>query len=379
MPVEVQDVLRAHGDEFLAAHGASLTRRQRRAFDAMLACRTAELGGHVDRCEGCGHEMVSYNSCRDRHCPKCQAMRRERWVAREGGDLLDVGYWHVVFTVPHELACVFWRNQRAMYNLLFRCAWATVAAFAADRRWMGARTGATAVLHTWGRQLQYHPHVHMVVPSGGLTERGAWRRCGKSFFAPVKAMSKVFRAKLLEGVGGLAPSLDLGGCASHLAAPGALSALVDELSSRDWVVYCKRPFRDAGTVLSYLGRYTHRVAISNGRIRSLEGGVVTFGYRDSRDGSVRECRLGALEFIRRLLMHVLPKGLCKVRHYGILASRGKRARMALCRRLTSTPEPPPTPDDRALLRRVLGRDPSACPRCGRTLLPMVRMLEPMRC
>jgi hypothetical protein len=375
--VEVRDVLAAHGDEFLATH--ALSAQQRRAFDAMLSCRTAALGGHVDRCEGCGHELISYNSCRNRHCPKCQAMRRERWVAREGCDLLDVGYWHVVLTVPHELACVFWRNQREMYNLLFRCAWETVSAFAADRRWMGARTGATAVLHTWGRQPRYHPHVHMVVPSGGLTGRGTWRRCGRDFFAPVRAMSKVFRAKLLGGVRRLAPTLDLGGSAAHLAEGGALGALVDGLFSKDWVVYCKRPFAGAGAVLAYLGRHAHRVAISNGRIKSLEGGAVTFEYRDGRDGRVRECRLDACEFIRRLLMHVLPKGLCKVRHYGILASRGKSERLALCRRLTRTPDPAPMPDERALLRRILGRDPSACPRCGRTLLPMARMLEPMRC
>jgi len=375
--VEVQDVLAAHGEEFLATH--ALTPQQRRAYDAMLSCRTAELGGHVDRCEGCGHELISYNSCRNRHCPKCQAMRREAWVAREGCDLLEVGYWHVVFTVPHELNCVFWRNQRETYNLLFRCAWATVAEFAADRRWMGARTGAVAVLHTWGRQLQYHPHVHMVVPSGGLTGRGAWRRCGRDFFAPVRAMSKVFRAKLLGGVRALAPTLDLGGSASHLAGDGALDALVDRLFSKGWVVYCKRPFADAGRVLAYLGRYTHRVAISNSRVKRLEGGVVTFEYRDSKDGRVRDCRLEACEFMRRLLMHVLPKGFCKIRHYGILASRGKRERLALCRRLTRTPEPAPAPDVATLLRRMLGRDPAACPRCGKTLLPMVRMLEPMLC
>ena len=377
MAVEVQDVLAAHGEEFLATH--ALTPQQRRAYDDMLACRTAELGGHVDRCEGCGHELISYNNCRNRHCPKCQAMRRERWVAREGCDLLDVGYYHVVFTVPHELGCVFWRNQREMYNLLFRCAWATVAEFAADRKWLGARTGAVAVLHTWGRKLQYHPHVHMVVPSGGLTDRGTWRRTGSRFFAPVRAMSKVFRAKLLEGVRALAPALDLGGCASHLADDGALGSLVSELFERPWVVYCKRPFADAGRVLAYLGRYTHRVAISNARIKSLEGGVVTFEYRDSRDGRVRECRMAAVEFIRRLLMHVLPKGLCKIRHYGILASRGKRERMALCRRLTSTPAPAPAPDAATLLRRMLGRDPTVCPKCGKTLLPMVRMLGPMLC
>ena len=377
MAVEVQDVLRAHGEEFLARH--NLTPQRRKAFDAMLSCRTAELGGHVDRCEGCGHELISYNSCRNRHCPKCQAMRREQWVAREGCDLLDVGYWHVVFTVPHELACVFWRNQREMYNLLFRCAWATVATFAADPKWLGARTGAVAVLHTWGRRLQYHPHIHMVVPSGGLTARGGWRRCGKSFFAPVKAMSKVFRAKLLEGVRALAPTLDLGGCASHLAGVGVLDSLVDRLFSKGWVVYCKRPFADAGCVLSYLGRYTHRVAISNSRIKSLKDGVVTFEYRDTGNGRVRECRLDACEFIRRLLMHVLPKGFCKIRHYGILASRGKRERLALCRRLTSTPEPAPPPCGDELLRRMLGRDPSRCPRCGATMLPMLRMLEPMRC
>ena len=288
MAVEVRDVLRAHGEEFLATH--ALTAQQRRAYDDMLSCRTSDLGGHVDRCEGCGHELISYNSCRNRHCPKCQAIRRERWVAREGCDLLDVGYYHVVFTVPHEFACLFWRNQREMYNLLFRCAWATVTAFAADPRWLGAKTGAVAVPHTWGRKLQYHPHVHMVVPSGGLTDRGSWRRTGSKFFAPVKSMSKVFRAKMLEGVRALAPTLDLGGSASHLADGGALGALVSELFERPWVVYCKRPFADARCVLSYLGRYTHRVAISNARIKSLAGGVVAFEYRDTRDGRVRECR-----------------------------------------------------------------------------------------
>ena len=375
--VEVQDILLAYGDDYLAKH--TLTPQQQKAFDDIRACRTVVLGGHIDLCPECGEQYQSYNSCRNRHCTKCQALRREEWVTREGRDLIGVGYYHLVFTVPHELNPVFYRNQREMYNLLFRCSWATVAAFAADPKYLGARTGAISVLHTWGRQVQYHPHVHMIVPAGGLTERGGWRHTGKNFFAPVRAMSKVFRAKLLEGVRALAGKLDLGGCAAHLAEPGALESLVSSLFESKWVVYCKRPFRDAGCVLSYLGRYTHRVAISNNRIKGLEGGVVTFEYRDTRDGRVRECRIGACEFIRRLLMHVLPKGLCKVRHYGILASRGKRERLALCRRLTSTPEPAPPPCRDELLRRMLGRDPSRCPRCGATILPMLRMLEPMRC
>ena len=362
--VEVQDVLARYGPAFLESR--PLSAWQRKAFDDMLACRTAALGGHADVCPECGEVTYSYNSCRNRHCPKCQAYRREKWVEERSSDLLDVGYYHMVFTVPAELNPIFYSNQRECYNLLLRCAWETVRAFAADPRWLGARTGATAVLHTWGRRLQYHPHVHMIVPSGGLTRAGRWRSSGARFFAPVKAMSKAFRGKLLEGLRGLAPKLGFHGSAAPLGEPGALGALVSSLYGRPWVVYCKRPFRDAGCVLAYLGRYTHRVAISNSRIVSCEGGRVVFDYRDPKDGDrVKRTSLDALEFIRLLLMHVLPKGFAKVRHYGILASRGKSGRMALCRRLTGTPaRERAAVDPAALVERMIGRPPGTCASCG---------------
>ena len=234
--VEVQDVLARYGPSYLESHPLSL--QQRKAYDDILACRTAKLGGHLDTCPECGERTPSYNSCRNRHCPKCQAYRRERWVEERSFDLLDVGYYHVVFTVPAELNPVFYCNQEACYSLLFRCAWETVKAFAADPKFLGATTGATSVLHTWGRQLQYHPHVHMIVPSGGLTATGKWRRSGKGFFAPVKAMSVVFRAKLLEGLKGALPDLRFYGTAADLASPGAFAGLASSLYERPWVVYC---------------------------------------------------------------------------------------------------------------------------------------------
>ena len=362
--VEVQDVLARYGPAYLESH--PLTSQQQRAFDDILACRTAKLGGHADTCPECGEVSVSYNSCRNRHCPKCQAYRRERWVEERSFDLLDIGYYHAVFTVPAELNPVFWCNQEACYALLFRCAWETVKAFAADSKYLGARTGATSVLHTWGRQLQYHPHVHMIVPSGGLTDCGSWKSSGKNFFAPVKAMSAVFRAKLLEGLKGAYPELQFYGKCGGLADGGAFGALVSSLYDRPWVVYCKKPFRDAGCVLAYLGRYTHRVAISNSRIVSCENGRVEFDYRDSRDGGrVKRCTLDASEFIRRFLMHVLPKGFAKIRHYGILASRGKTERMALCKRLTGTPiRERVAIGPAAIVERMIGRPPGTCAKCG---------------
>ena len=378
--LEVQDVLREHGREFRARY--SLGPEQLKAHDAMLSCRTGALGSHALQCADCGHVEVSFNSCRNRHCPKCQALRRERWVAERESELLAVGYFHVVFTVPSELNALFFRNQRALYGLLMRCSWETVRDLAADPRFLGARAGAIAVLHTWGRTMQYHPHAHLIVPAGGLDADGRWRACASpDFLAPVRAMSRMFRGKVMAGIKRLwrEGSLDLGGCAEGLAAEGAMRSLVDSMYEKEWVAYCKPPFRDAGEVLRYLGRYTHRVAISNHRLVSMEGGRVAFRYRDSRDGRSKTMELDAVEFLRRLFMHVLPKGLAKVRHYGLLAGRGKTERMALLRELTGTPEPRPV-DAAAIVRRLIGRDPDRCPECGGRLVappgrdPGVRMI-----
>lgn len=371
---EVQDIFVRYGNSFLEKH--VLSPQQMKAFRAISACRSSALGGHAEVCPECGEVSVSYNSCKNRHCPKCQAFRREVWVEKRSRDLLDVGYYHAVFTVPSELYALFYRNQRLCYALLFHASWETVKAFAKDPRYLGATPGATSVLHTWGRRLQYHPHVHMIIPSGGLSANKLWKSSGKNFFAPVKAMSKVFRAKLLSGLGKMREDLRFPGATESLSDEGEFSHLITSLYKRDWVVYCKKPFRDAGCVLSYLGRYTHRVAISNSRIESCEDGIVRFSYRDAQDGNrLKTCTLSADEFIRRFLMHVLPKGFAKIRHFGILASRDKSARMALCRRLTRTPSPMrEEPDPVAIITRMIGHAPGICSHCRCKLVAV-----PLRC
>jgi hypothetical protein len=321
--IEIQDIFVRYGEKYRQTH--PLTCQQEKVFDAIISCRTSKLGGHSEACPECGEVRIAYNSCRNRHCPKCQTYRKEKWVEERSHDLLDIGYYHAVFTVPSELYPLIYSNQEAAYSLLFRCAWETVKAFAEDKRYLGAKTGATSVLHTWGRRLQYHPHVHMIIPSGGLTSHNTWRNSSKSFFAPVRAMSKVFRGKLLASLKKMHHALKFYGSSASLAEPTAFSDLISVLYDKDWVVYCKKPFRDAGCVLAYLGRYTHRIAFSNAKIVADIDGRITFKYRDSKDGNREKITsLDAPEFIRRFLMHVLPKGFAKIRHYGILASRDKR-------------------------------------------------------
>lgn len=261
---------------------------------------------------------------------------------------------------------LFYCNQEAMYGLLFKCAWATVDEFASDPKYLGAKTGATAVLHTWGRRMQYHPHVHMIIPSGGLTREGSWRRGSSKFFAPVKAMSKVFRGKLLSAIQKMRPALSFCGEAAHLADDGAFSSLISALYSKDWAVYCKKPFAGVGHVLHYLGRCTHRVAISNNRIASINDDRVAFDYRDAHDGDrVKHMTLAADEFIRRFLMHVLPKGFAKMCHCGILASCGKNERIDRCKRLTNTPVTARMAvDAERIVERMIGRKAGTCAHCG---------------
>ena len=375
---EVQDVLLAYGEAYRAGH--RLSRQQQKAFDDICSCRTSSLGGHRNVCPECGEVDVGYDSCRNRHCPKCQAYRKEKWVEERSADLLDIGCCHAVFTVPAELSMLFCCNQEACCSLLLRCAWGTVREFADDPRYLGARTGATAVLHTWGRQLQHHPHVHMIIPSGGLTAHGTRRGGGGRFFAPVRAMPKVFRGKVLAAIRGMSGQLGFYGSAAGLSDPKRFADLISALYEREWAVCCRKPFRDAGCVLAYLGRHTHRVAISDGRIVSADGGKVAFGYRDSRDGDrVKRMTLDADELIRRFLMHVLPRGFAKIRHHGILASRGKNARIDLCKRLTRTPlRARLAVGPAAIVERMIGRRPGVCACCGCALLK-VPLATPMRC
>jgi len=342
--VEVADVIRAYGEAFLARYGGTLTPSQRQALGALAACRTAAWGGHVQRCADCGHDRIAYNSCRNRHCPKCQALARARWLEREAKLLLPVPYYHVVFTLPEEVAELALANRALLYNALFQAASATLRDVAANPKWLGAQLGVLLVLHTWGQNLCHHPHVHGVVTGGGLAcnERGkvdtdpAWRACRPGFFLPVRVLSRVFRGKYLElvrtafGQGKFA----FPGRLAPLADPGAFAAWLRPLYAKEWVIYAKKPFGGPEQVLKYLARYTHRVAISNSRLLKLEEGRVTFRYKDyADDHQQKTMTLDAVEFLRRFVQHVLPKGFMKIRHYGLLASRRREEKLKECRRL----------------------------------------------
>jgi hypothetical protein len=344
LALEVADVLREHGEAFLAKYGGTLTDTQRQALRDLTRCRTAALGGHVQRCADCGHERIAYNSCRNRHCPKCQALARARWLEREAELLLPVEYHHVVFTLPAEVAELALANPAVLYHALFQAASATLRDVAANPKRLGAQLGILLVLHTWGQNLHHHPHVHGVVTGGGLScdERGVvaanprWRCCRPGFFLPVRVLGRVFRGKYLEL---LRAAFDQGKLrfAGRLAALAEASAFVRWLTPlyrKDWVVYAKRPFGGPAQVLKYLARYTHRVAISNARLVKLHDGQVTFRYKDYADAHQQKTMtLSAEEFLRRFVQHVLPKGFVKMRHYGLLANRQRAQKLALSRRL----------------------------------------------
>ena len=366
--LEVADVIRSHGEAFLQKYGSHLTATQKKALRDLAACRTAALGGHVERCLDCGHERPAYNSCRNRHCPKCQALSRARWLERESGYLLPVEYHHVVFTLPAELAELALSNASALYNLLMQSAAETLREVSANPQRLGAQVGVLMVLHTWGQNLHHHPHVHCVVTGGGLScnVRGEvdasprWVSCRPGFFLPVRVLSRVYRGKFLAGLRTLHAQ-------GKLTMPGILSgeasfkAWLSPLYAKDWVVYAKPPFGGPEQVLKYLARYTHRVALSNHRLVNLEEGRVTFRYRDYADARKEKLlTLSAEEFLRRFIMHVLPKGFMKIRHYGLLSSRKREARLRLARKLllaklalqgsaSTTIEP---------------TEPVRCPQCG---------------
>jgi hypothetical protein len=333
--LEVADIIRQYGDAFRRRYGGGLAAVQRQALRALANCRTAALGGHVEHCLDCGHRRIAYNSCRNRHCPKCQTLARAQWLDRQAAHLLPVEYHHVVFTLPPAVAALGLAHPGVIYDLLMRSAAATLRAVAANPKRLGAVVGVLMVLHTWGQNLHHHPHVHCVVTGGGLScdERSdidvssMWRSCRPGFFLPVRVLSRVFRGKFLEG-------LRAAVAAGTVAKPAGAAAWWSALSARDWVVYSKRPFGGPAQVLKYLARYTHRVAISNARLLKLDEGRVTFRYRDYADAHrSKTMTLDAVEFLRRFAQHVLPKGFVKIRHYGLLANGQREARLTLCRRL----------------------------------------------
>ncbi len=374
---EVADVLREHGPEYVRTRGSSISREARRAITDLARCRTAALGGHKRRCERCGHEEISYNSCRNRHCPKCQASSRARWLDREAAHLLEVPYFHVVFTLPAGLGRVMLQNRRQLYGALFRASARTLTTLARDPRHLGADIGFLMVLHTWGQNLHHHPHVHCVVPAGGISPDGRhWIACRKDFFLPVRVLSRLFRGKFLDHLERLraAGELTLTGSLSSLQDPGEWAGFVRSLRQTEWVVYCKPPFGGPRHVLKYLARYTHRVAIANSRILSVQAGKVRFLWKDyAHAGKQRVMELQASEFIRRFLLHILPRGFVRIRHYGFLSNRSRAGKLALARRLLTVSSASSTStvmEEGPALTSTDDQDPR-CPCCKKGRLRIV--------
>jgi Putative transposase/Transposase zinc-binding domain len=378
-PFEVADVIRTAGNSFRQRYGAALTWPQRKVLDAILHCRTAALGGHRDACISCGHQAISYNSCRNRHCPKCQQLDTARWLEARQAEVLPVGYFHVVFTLPHELNALILSNKSALLKILFDAAAQTLLAFGHNN--LGGKTGVIAVLHTWDQKLQAHFHLHCLVPAGVLSDGGdRWIPAPDNFLFPVKALSAVFRGKYIDFLRRdfVGRKLIFPGQAAPFRTQAGFDGLIAELYKKPWVVYAKPPFGGPEKVLDYLGRYTHRVAISNNRILNVENGFVTFAFRDRRDGNKRKTMsLPAEEFIRRFLLHALPLGFVRIRHFGFLANRAKKHDLPLCRQLLGLDQDPPQPEqksDEELLRELTGEDFSRCPNCKQGSMQIVAEL-----
>jgi Putative transposase/Transposase zinc-binding domain len=371
--LEVADIFRRHGDAFRAAQGGRLLPEQRRVMAAIEACRTATLGGHVEQCDGCGLVRIAYNSCRNRHCPKCQGLARAQWLADRQADLLPVSYFHVVFTVPAPVAAIALQNKAAVYDILLTAAAETIRLIGADPQHLGAETGMIAMLHTWGQTLTHHPHAHCIVPGGGLAPDGRWVSCRPGFFLPVRVLSRLYRRLFLERLQAAFERKQLAffGALGTLADPVAFARHLDALRKVEWVVYAKRPFAGPQQVLAYLGRYTHRVAIANSRLLACEDGHVSFRWKDYRaNNKAKVMTLDAGEFIRRFLLHVLPKGFRRIRHFGFLANACRAAKLTRIRAALQAPEAPepvrPTEpaDYRERYAMLTGRRIDQCPTCG---------------
>jgi len=381
-PLEVADIFRQYGYDFRLTH--PLLPEQRRVMRAIEQCRTVSLGGHVEQCDACGQQRIAYNSCRNRHCPKCQSLAKARWLQARLADLLPVEYFHVVFTLPEQLAAVALQNKRVLYNLLFSAASETLRTIAADPRHLGADIGFLAVLHTWDQTLRHHPHLHCVVPGGGLSVDGeGWRSCRSGFFLPVNVLARLFRRLFLEGLEHAyeKSKLSFQGACAFLTKPTAFNRLLKSVRAREWWVYAKPPFGGPAQVLAYLGRYTHRVAISNQRLRSLKDGKVTFNWRDNRNGQVRSTMtLPAEEFMRRFLLHVLPRGFQRIRQFGLLANR-RRGELARCRQLLGASDQTVewlSQDYKSLYQSVTGASLQQCPACRTgTMKFYSRLLAPI--
>ena len=373
------DVFRRFGPAFREQHGASLSSAQRHAMTAIESCRTAALGGHVEQCGDCGHQRVSYNSCRDRNCPKCQGLARAQWLEDRQAELLEVPYFHVVFTVPAEIEVIAFQNQTVVYDILFRAASETLRTIAADPKHLGAEIGFLGVLHSWGQSFLHHPHLHFLVPGGGIAPDGkSWIACRPGFFLPVPVLSCMFRGLFLRDLEKAfdAGELNFFSAHRHLHEPAAFRRYLKPAWNVDWVVYAKRPFAGPAQVLDYVGRYTHRVAISNNRLVSMDSDKVRFRWKDYRDDNRQKTMtLAAEEFIRRFLIHVLPDGFHRIRYFGFLGNCHRARKLALCRKLLgmvpADPAANPPADYRDRFEALTGQSLRECPHCHTGIMVVV--------
>jgi Putative transposase/Transposase zinc-binding domain len=384
--LEVAEVFREFTPAFVEKYGDIISPDQRRVLWDLAHCRTAELGGHVEECDRCGHRVIAYNSCRNRHCPKCQAATRAHWLEERSAELLPVEYFHVVFTLPNEIGPLALQNRRRIYGMLFRATAESLLTIAADPRHLGAQIGFLAVLHTWGQNLHLHPHVHCVVPGGGLSpDRSQWIACRPGFFLPVRVLSRLFRAKFLSFLRDAYERQQLAfhGQQRHLEEPTRFRQLVAGLREKEWVVYAKPPFGGPEIVLKYLARYTHRVAISNHRLIAIEDDKVRFHWKDYADGNQQKTMaLDGVEFIRRFLLHVVPSGFMRIRHFGFLANGHRAKKLELCRRLLGVKH---APDTKAVTKPEMDQSTAEesvpsdlCPACKEGRMVVIETLKRQR-
>jgi hypothetical protein len=382
---EVADIFRGYGGEYREKHGASMSTAERRVMSAIELCRTSALGGQIEQCDQCGHRCICYQSCRNRHCPKCQSLARAKWIEDRRHELLNCEYYHVVFTVPDKIAALAYQNKEVVYNILFQATAETLRTIAADPKHLGAEIGFFAVLHTWGSALLHHPHLHCVIPGGGLSSDGTrWVPCKPGFFLPVRVLSLLFRRLFLER---LQNAFDDGklrffSALEYLRDRCEFARYLEPVRKSKWVVYAKRPFAGPEQVLDYVGRYTHRVAISNNRLLDIEGGQVSFRYKDYRNqGQQKTMTLSAEEFIRRFLLHVLPHGFHRIRYYGFQGNRYRKEKLDQCRQLLGMPIPEvptessETRDYRDRCEELNGVSLRICPVCRRGHMVLIDAFE----
>jgi hypothetical protein len=386
--LEVADIFRRYGAAYREKHRASMSTAQRRVMSAIEVCRTAALGGQIEQCNACGQQRICYRSCRNRHCPKCQSLARAEWIEHRQAELLNCEYFHVVFTVPDKIAAIAYQNKEVVYNILFQATAETLRIIAADPKHLGAEIGFFAVLHSWGSALLHHPHLHCVVPGGGISPDGTrWISCKPGFFLHVRVLSLLFRRLFLEH---LQIAFDSGklqflNAWERLRDRREFVRYLEPLKKVKWVVYAKRPFAGPEQVLDYVGRYTHRIAISNNRLLDIEGGQVSFRYKDYRDESQQKTMtLSAEEFIRRFLLHALPRGFHRIRYYGFLGNRRRQEKLALCRQLLGMApsivqqQPPEVQDYRERYEELTGVSLRVCPVCRRGQMVLVETLPAPR-